>query len=238
VEAVCDLYGCWRALARAFGVRSAAVTADDLDAWVSVQPRRERRRLAVGQQLDGSAAFEINEDGAVALPLALGPVVDAEHRGCRALGPRRAPDARQESVCASRHAEPCGGARSGLTAEGESEQRQRLVEAAGAARVRGDDLRQPLGENAPRAVEADAEELARVKFEPGDHAVPGQVGDPAAVAAVDSPGHRAAARASGARGGRVHDQRQRCGGRNNALKAQAGRVGEQCGGVHAACCSS
>jgi hypothetical protein len=78
----------------------------------------------------------------------------------------RAANARQEGVGSGSHAQPLGGASAGLTAEGESEQRERLIKPSGAAGVRGDDPRQPLGEDAAGAALVVAEELAGVQFEP------------------------------------------------------------------------
>jgi hypothetical protein len=78
VPAVRDLDGLGRAAANAVGVSTGAVTRDDVDAGMVAQPSPNRLRLAVGQNIDGTVALQIDDDRAVALSLAPSPVVDAD----------------------------------------------------------------------------------------------------------------------------------------------------------------
>jgi hypothetical protein len=57
VEAAGDLRSLPRTGPGALGVRTAPVARDDLDAGMRAQPRGERRRLAVGQQVDDAMAL-------------------------------------------------------------------------------------------------------------------------------------------------------------------------------------
>lgn len=65
VEAVGDLDGVWRPEPGALGVCTPAVAGDELDPGVGAEPRRERPRFAVGQEVDDGVALEIDEESAV-----------------------------------------------------------------------------------------------------------------------------------------------------------------------------
>src|SRR5713226_10206286 len=69
--------GC--SLPGAFGIRSPAIPADDLHSWMRGQPRGERFRRAVWQEVYPTASLQIDQDGAVLVPLAQGKVIDPQH---------------------------------------------------------------------------------------------------------------------------------------------------------------
>jgi hypothetical protein len=77
VEAVGHLDGGGRTAPRAIGISPGAVTSDDLNAGVGIKPGGQSVGFAIRQQVNGASAFEVNDDRAVALPLALGPVIHA-----------------------------------------------------------------------------------------------------------------------------------------------------------------
>lgn len=86
VPAIRHLHRARCALADPFGVLRRAVTGDEFDTKIRVQPRREGRRFPVGQQRDRLAALSVDEDGAIGVALPQGPGIDAEdlmRRGCR-----------------------------------------------------------------------------------------------------------------------------------------------------------
>jgi hypothetical protein len=66
MEPVGDLHGLRCTRTGTLGVGAGAVAADDLDLGMLLEPGTQRRRLAVGQQVDDFMAFQIDEDGAVA----------------------------------------------------------------------------------------------------------------------------------------------------------------------------
>ena len=70
VPPIRDLDGFGRAAANRFGVSTGAVTRDDIDAGMVAQPSPDRLRLAVRQDIDGAVALEIDDERAVALPIA------------------------------------------------------------------------------------------------------------------------------------------------------------------------
>jgi hypothetical protein len=79
VPAIYHLQGVRRADRRSACILRRAVADDDLDARMLLQPRRERRGAAVGQQIDRAPGLKVDEDGAVPSAPSPRPVVDAEH---------------------------------------------------------------------------------------------------------------------------------------------------------------
>ena len=78
VPAVGDLHrpGCCHR--DAAGVFGRAVARHYLDGGLRAQPGRHRLGLPVGQQIDDAASLQVDDDRAVGLPAAQGPVVDAD----------------------------------------------------------------------------------------------------------------------------------------------------------------
>ena len=56
-------------------IRRSAITADDLDAGMLPEPGATRLGLAILEQLDDPSLLEVDQDGAVAMAFAEGPVV-------------------------------------------------------------------------------------------------------------------------------------------------------------------
>ena len=78
VEAVGDLHRRRGAATRALGVGAGAVACDHRDTGMRAQPRRQRVRLAIGQQRHRTAALQIHQHSAVSGALAQRPVVHPE----------------------------------------------------------------------------------------------------------------------------------------------------------------
>jgi hypothetical protein len=66
MPAVGNLDGAGCPGANALGVGAGPITRDDLHAWVIPEPGRDGQGLAIGQQVDGPVALEVDDDGAVA----------------------------------------------------------------------------------------------------------------------------------------------------------------------------
>src|SRR5512135_1041386 len=73
-----DLLGLGRRLGGGLRVGRRTVAADQLDAGVGLEPGPDGRSVTIGQEIDDVARLEVDDDGAVALPFAPGPVVDAD----------------------------------------------------------------------------------------------------------------------------------------------------------------
>ena len=85
MEAVGDLDRLGRASPRSFGIGAASVPTNHFHPWVLVEPSGQRLCLALRQQGDGSAYFEVDEDRPVTLPTLEGPVVNSQYPRRRGL---------------------------------------------------------------------------------------------------------------------------------------------------------
>src|SRR5690348_6202507 len=79
MKAIRHLQGLRGPSAGSLGIGAAPVPDYDLHAGMLLQPGRQRLALSVGQQVDGAALFQIDEDRAIVMALAERPVVDTEH---------------------------------------------------------------------------------------------------------------------------------------------------------------
>lgn len=94
VPPVRDLDGLRGAGGGAPGEERCPVPADDLDAWPFGEPDRQAGCLPVGQQVDGAAGLDVDEDGAVMAALAGGVLVNADHTRAATSGSGRASTSR------------------------------------------------------------------------------------------------------------------------------------------------
>src|SRR5689334_10049991 len=76
---ICHLRGVWCTLAHRIGIGAGPVTGDELDPTMAPQPARERAGLAVGQQVDGPVALQIDQYGSVVMAAPPCPVIDSQH---------------------------------------------------------------------------------------------------------------------------------------------------------------
>lgn len=98
-------------------VSATPIAGDDLDRGVLLQPSLCGGLLAVWQERDDAAAFEIADQGAVAVIAPPGEVVDADD--AERIGPcgRPTADDAQERVATDGQPEALGEARTGPTTE-------------------------------------------------------------------------------------------------------------------------
>src|SRR4051794_671175 len=121
MEAVGDLDRLGRAFADAVGIGAGAVTSDDLDTRVGLEPSLQGFGLPVGQQLEGAWLFQVADDRAVMLTTAERPVIDANHPRCPGRFQVDGPDQAQQGGGAERHGEPTGQPRPLFAAECQTE---------------------------------------------------------------------------------------------------------------------
>lgn len=176
----------------AVSINASAIASDDFDARMTFQPSRDRVGISVRQQIEDAVAFQIADDRSVALPLAPGPVDDADHpRRVRRLEPGCA-DHPQQRVAAYRHGEFARQARAGFTADREADHQLALAEAGGASRFRLHRFRQPFRKDPLMALRIGATEPPGVKPDFDNPSLPRQISHPAHVVTVDAAGSAAA----------------------------------------------
>src|SRR5947209_7511490 len=73
-----DLLRPGRSLGGRPGVGRRTVATDQLDPGMGFEPGLDGRGVAIGQEVDDLTRVEVDHDSPVALPLAPGPVVDAD----------------------------------------------------------------------------------------------------------------------------------------------------------------
>ena len=125
---------------------------------MSLEPRPDGRGVAVRQEIDDVVGLEVDDDGAVALSFAPGPVVDADE--FRGTGGSSAGllDATQQRIGAGRHGGLPRQSGSGFTTQGRADGEVSLGETHGRASMFGGEAIERLGEDAARASRPRAEE--------------------------------------------------------------------------------
>jgi hypothetical protein len=115
-------------------VSAPSVAGDDLDRGILLQQHLRGRRLAVREERYDTAAFEIADQGAVAVVAAPGEVVDADDAARIGACGRPAADDAQERISTDGQHEALGEARTGSTTECEREVMDYLLQPRGASR--------------------------------------------------------------------------------------------------------
>src|SRR5262249_45581035 len=130
----------WRTFSGRLRRSWGAITADDLDSRVSLEPVNQRLRFPLRAQLNDPALLEVDQDGAVVVALAEGPVINPEH-SWRWLRVQRCPAHQpQQRRWPDRHAEASDQPRSRFATEGEPQQPAHFSQTAGAPGIRSRDF--------------------------------------------------------------------------------------------------
>ncbi len=174
-----------RAAPAAVGVTCAPVTGDHFNAGVGAQPGCETVRVAVGQQVNDGMTFQIDENRAVALPATPSPIVHPKHARRHGGWRRRATtDEAKQGGAAHGRADPFGQTRASLAAQCEADVVLEVAQAHCPLGIRPGNSGQALGEDAMRAAGPPAAKPTHLHFDLHAVALPGQVRQPAGVAAV------------------------------------------------------
>ena len=78
-----DLLGLWGAKGGPTRILCGAVTAQDEDAWMRLEPRSKGIGRAVGPQVDRPMALQVYQQGAIGVPTTNGPIVHPQDGRCR-----------------------------------------------------------------------------------------------------------------------------------------------------------
>ena len=115
------LHSVLRATPRTFGVAAAAITADDLNTRMRLQPSGQRVGRAVSQQVYDTTLLQIDQNRAVDSAFLPGPVIDAQHLRRGGRRERTVASQPQQGVSTDRHGLPRGAAGAGFTAQRQPE---------------------------------------------------------------------------------------------------------------------
>src|SRR5690348_9379800 len=102
MPAIGNLKRLWRATAGSIREGRSTIAADDFNGWMRLQPGSNRLSGGVRKQVNGDLLLQINQDRAVALSLAPGPLIDPKHAHGRRHGQRGAANQSQEGIGAAR----------------------------------------------------------------------------------------------------------------------------------------
>ena len=150
-----------------------------------VEPSGQRLCLALRQQGDGSAYFEVDEDRPVTLPTLEGPVVNSQYPRRRGLFGEEALQQGKQGVGTDAKTQSRRQLGSCLSAESTPELSQSLGKTLGSSAIAYHHPGEPLGEDANPTLFGVAEEAPRAQFQTDGRAVPWQVGHFSLIAAVD-----------------------------------------------------
>jgi hypothetical protein len=141
----------------AVGIGFGPIPRAHLHARVGLEPLGERVALAVRQQGDGLAAFQVHEDGAIGVAFPQRPIIDAQDAG-RGKVRRRLPA--QQRVPADPQVPGVTEPHTGVAPEGKAQRGQALGEPQRAPRPGSRHGRQPFGEDAAATVAIAAQPFA------------------------------------------------------------------------------
>jgi hypothetical protein len=152
VPAVSDLRGMRQGLGCRERIAAAPIARDDLNLRLIRKPELGRRRLAIGQQCDCLAPFEITDDRAVTLVALPRPVIDTDDgRRQKARGAAPSDNTQQRIVAHWQHQSPCEGRR-WATAQRKPEMVHDMIKPGRSPPPRREKAAiKALGENAPTA---------------------------------------------------------------------------------------
>jgi hypothetical protein len=116
VPAIGHLHGAGRAATGSIGIKAGAITRDNLDPWVALQPVGHAVRVAVRQQIQNAIALQVADDCSIPLSAPPRPIIDAYNRGGNEIRHRGRPDHSEQCIAAHRHRQSVREARARLAA--------------------------------------------------------------------------------------------------------------------------
>ena len=164
MEAIDHLHRLGCPPANAVGIEVAPITADHGDRRMLGQPGRDAGGRAVRQQVHDPMRRQIDQDGAIPMAPPPGPLVDADGlQGWRA-GTGAARTRRSSGGWTGGEPQAGGESGPGVPAQGHADRPESRDQPMGFAGVRGDQVRQALGEDATRTGPVPADEFPHVSW--------------------------------------------------------------------------
>jgi hypothetical protein len=222
MEAIRDLGGGGSPLAGALGRGVPAVPCDHLAPGMFLEPLGDGLGVPLRQASEGLAAFEIHEPRAIRLAVAEREIVHPKDRGSGSLGPSElAPDA-QPRVPTRRHAPGVAQQPAGPPPERQTKGDQALDEPPRPPGPRRGPRREPFREDAAPTGKVCTTPCADTSLPAPTRRCPRQIGQRAAVAAMDARGRHSAdrTRPNGLGGGHRDGSQRRGGVETPCVKAE------------------
>jgi hypothetical protein len=226
VKAIGDLGGLGRPLAGPVGIGSRPIAGHNFHPRMCSEPLGHGVGLPIGPQGDRLPAFQIDQDGPIGLAFTEREIVDAQDPRCAVARERQATDDAEESLTAERASQAPTEPHAGRPAEREADGDQPCNQAPRPPSPRRDHLRQPLRKDPAGALRVGTHKLADAELPSDPGNAPGQIGERARVAAVDTRGKDSADRAGHDLLCRGHAQDQQRG-----RVVQVPRIELKCGGL-------
>lgn len=140
VPAIGNLPSQRSAFARTLGVAAGPIPRDDFRAGVGLQPGSKGRALPIRQQINNLICLKVDQYGAVPLPLAPCPIVNAEDTRCTLAYLLTGPDNPEHRVGADAHAQPLDEARTRFAAKCKTDRTLDITQAQRAASVTAEEI--------------------------------------------------------------------------------------------------
>ncbi len=212
-EAIRDLGGGGSPLAGALGLGAPAVPCDHLDPGMSLEPLGDGLGVPLRQESNGLAAFEINAHRAIRLAFAERELVHPKDRGGGSLWLSELAQDAQPRVPTPRHVPGVAQQHAGPPPERQTKGDQALDKPPRPPGPRRGHRREPFREEAAPTGKVCTKPLADTSLQAHTIGCPRQIGERAAVAAMDARGRHSADRTRhNSLGGGHRDGEQRRGG--------------------------
>jgi hypothetical protein len=178
-----------RTLPHAIGMGTGPVARDDLDSRVLAEPFGQARGLPVSQEIDHRVALQVDQHRAVAMATAPGPVINGEDTRVRlwiSAGNAGIPTNQpQQRVRAGQHGQTLGQPSADLAAQRQPDMTLHIAQPIGPPCRGASNIGQALGKGPARAGLIEAAETTRLQVQCHRPALPRQIGEHTAIAAVD-----------------------------------------------------
>ncbi|MDR3632495.1 MAG: hypothetical protein P4L84_01590 [Isosphaeraceae bacterium] len=131
MPAIDDLLRLRRCLDGRLSIGRPAITADEFDTRMIIEPFLYGFGITAGQEIDDVASLKVHDDRAVPLAFELGPVVDPNESGRRRGFVLKPIDPAQQRVWEGGHGEQTGEAGAGFTSQSQPNCTVGLLESVG-----------------------------------------------------------------------------------------------------------
>jgi hypothetical protein len=201
MEAISDLNRVRRTSSRATDILWATVTSNDLDTRMLLEPGFEDCGTPLGQQIDWTTLFQIEQNGAIPLAFAERKIINAQHARRHNRRRWQLSNQPQERVTAGWQVEALARTCTSCATKRQAQLLQRLAQAHGALGMRQEKIGQTFSKCYGRTGGIGTTEAAHMQNRPYKIRTDGQIVRRSGVIAMNTRGGLATAWASSAQSG-------------------------------------